>query len=120
MCIRDRYTYGTLLGPEAGIVLLVCTFNLKLLEMFKLRDAYVAIVLCYFVIATALLSRQDLLISLYVFVLLGVITAALIGINQPEANVRARQQLKYSSVLVLQALPLMVFLFFVVPRVPPL
>ena len=33
------YTYGTLLGPEAGIVLLVCTFNLKLLEMFKLRDA---------------------------------------------------------------------------------
>lgn len=114
------YTYGTLLGPEAGIVLLVCTFNLKLLEMFKLRDAYVAIVLCYFVIATALLSRQDLLISLYVFVMLGVITAALIGINQPEANVRARQQLKYSSVLVLQALPLMVFLFFVVPRVPPL
>ena len=114
------YTYGTLLGPEAGIVLLVCTFNLKLLEMFKLRDAYVAIVLCYFVIATALLSRQDLLISLYVFAVLGVITAALIGINQPEANIRARQQLKYSLVLVLQAMPLMIFLFFVVPRVPPL
>lgn len=118
--LATLYSYGTVMGPDAGITLLVCAFNLKLLEMFRLRDAYVAIVLCYFVLATVLLARQDFFISLYVMVALVVVTAALIGINQPEANVRARRQLRYALSLVVQALPLMVFLFFVVPRVPPL
>lgn len=120
MVLATVYSYGTLLGPEAGVTLLVCAFNLKLLEMFKLRDAYVAVVLCYFVLATVLLARQDVFTSFYVLIVLVVVTAALVGINQPEANLRARRHLRYSAVLVLQSLPLMIFLFFVVPRVPPL
>jgi|TARA_R110002073_G_scaffold25832_2_gene85198 transglutaminase-like putative cysteine protease len=114
------YSYGTLFGPDAGITLLVCAFNLKLLEMNKMRDAYVVIVLNYFVLATVLIVRQDFLISLYVFVVLFFVTAALIGINQPEANIRARSQLRYAAALVAQAFPLMIFLFVVVPRVAPL
>lgn len=114
------YSYGTLFGPDAGITLLVCAFNLKLLEMSKMRDAYVVIVLNYFVLATVLIVRQDFLTSLYVLVVLFFVTAALIGINQPEANIRARKQLRYSAALVAQAFPLMIFLFVVVPRVAPL
>ena len=118
--LATLYTFGTVMGAEAGVTLLICAFNLKLLEMFKLRDAYVAIVLCYFVLATVLLVHQGFFVTLYVLLVLVVVTAALIGINQPEANVRARQQIRYAFALSLQALPLMVFLFFVVPRVPPL
>lgn len=114
------FSYGTLLGPDAGITLLVCAFNLKLLEMNKMRDAYVVIVLNYFVLATVLIVHQGFLISLYVFVVLFFVTAALIGINQPEANIRARSQLRYSASLVAQAFPLMIFLFVVVPHVAPL
>lgn len=118
--LATLYTYGTITGPEAGIALLICAYNLKLLEMFKMRDAYVSVVLCYFVLATVLLVSQNFFTTLYVFASLIVVTAALIGVNQPEANLRARNHLRYASVVVLQAIPLMIFLFVTVPRVSPL
>ncbi len=118
--LATLYSYGTITGPEAGITLLICAYTLKLLEMFRMRDAYVCVVLCYFVLATVLLANQGFFVSMYVFFALMVVTAALIGINQPEANLRARGHLRYGATLVLQAVPLMIFLFVTVPRVAPL
>jgi len=118
--LATLYTYGTITGPEAGITLLICAYTLKLLEMFRMRDAYVSVVLCYFLLATVLMVSQGVFVSLYVFFALMVVTAALIGINQPEANLLARRHLRYAGALVLQAVPLMIFLFVTVPRVAPL
>lgn len=118
--VATLYTYGTVLGPQAGVTLLICAFMLKLLEMFRLRDAYVAIVLSYFVLATVLLLYQGIFSALYVVVALAVVTAALIGINRAEAGVRAGSHFGYASVIALQALPLMLVLFVLVPRVNPL
>ncbi|MCH8543294.1 MAG: DUF3488 and transglutaminase-like domain-containing protein [Alcanivorax sp.] len=114
------YTHGTVLGPEAGTCLLVAAFGLKTLEMFRLRDAYVLLVLGYFVLATTFLFFQGPLAALYVFAAMVLLTAALVGINRPETGARSRTHLRLASVMVLQALPLMVLLFVLVPRIAPL
>lgn len=118
--LATLYSHGTVLGPEAGVTLLVAAFCLKLVEMFRLRDAYVVIVLAYFVLATVFLALRDIVTTVYVLVVLLVITAALVGINQPESGVRPRQHLRVAAVQILQALPLMLVLFILVPRIPPL
>ena len=114
------YSHGTLLGPEAGVTLLVAAFALKMLEMFRLRDAYVAIILGSFVLATAFLFARDPLITLYIGVVLVVVMAALVGINDPESGVSPWRHLRKSGGMVLQALPLMLVFFVLVPRMPPL
>ena len=114
------WSYGTVLGPAAGVALLVAAFCLKLLEMFRLRDAYVVVVLAYFVLATVFLLYRNALVTIYVLVVLGVITAALIGINHPEAGVKPRTHLRVAGGLMLQATPLMLVLFLLVPRIEPL
>ncbi|MFN3712927.1 MAG: DUF3488 and DUF4129 domain-containing transglutaminase family protein [Alcanivoracaceae bacterium] len=114
------WTYGTLLGPEAGVCLLVAAFALKMLEMFRLRDAYVVIILACFVVATSFLLAIDPLTSLYNLLVLIILLAALVGINHPESGVSPWHHVRQSGALVVQALPLMVVLFVLVPRLPPL
>ncbi len=55
---RSLYSFGRLYGPEAGVALLVSLFGLKYLEVVSQRDAYVLLVLGFFVCATSLLSRK--------------------------------------------------------------
>lgn len=114
------YHFGTLFGPTAGVSLLVGAFALKLLELFRLRDAYVVIVLGYFVLATVFLHNRGAAAALYVFAGLAVLTAALIGINQPESGGRAREHMKLAAVMLVQSMPLTVLLFLVMPRIAPL
>ncbi|WP_111656787.1 transglutaminase TgpA family protein [Isoalcanivorax indicus] len=114
------YSHGTIAGPEAGACLLVAAFGLKLLEMFRLRDAYVLLVLGYFVLATTFLFYQGPLAAFYVLLAMLLLTAALVGINKPETRARASAHVRLASVMLLQALPLMLLLFVLVPRVGPL
>ncbi|MDF1629788.1 MAG: DUF3488 and transglutaminase-like domain-containing protein [Alcanivoracaceae bacterium] len=114
------YSHGTVLGPEAGVTLLVAAFALKMLEMFRLRDAYVAIILASFVLATTFLFSRDPLTTLYIGVALVVVMAALVGINDPESGVSPWRHLRQSGLMILQALPLMLVFFVLVPRMPPL
>lgn len=114
------YSHGTVLGPEAGTCLLVGAFALKLLEMVRLRDAYVLLVLGYFVLATSFLFYQGPLAAAYSLLVLLCLTAALPGINRPEAGLRGGAHGRVAAVMLLQALPLMVLLFVLVPRVGPL
>ena len=60
------YSFGRLYGPEAGVALLVSLFALKYLEVVRQRDAYVVVVLGYFVCATALLFAMTPLMFAYV------------------------------------------------------
>lgn len=114
------YSHGTLLGPDAGVTLLVAAFALKMLEMFRLRDAYVVIILACFVLATAFLFSTGPLVTVYIGVVLVLVVAALIGINHPESGVSPWRHLRLSAKMVAQAVPLMLVFFVLVPRLPPL
>ena len=111
---------GTLLGLEPWIAALILAFVLKLLEMHQHRDAHTVIVLAYFVALTEFLFEQSIPYMLYIYACITVITAALIGLNQEAANVSLQQAMKKASVMLLQAMPLMLVLFVLFPRIAPL
>ena len=114
------YSFGRLYGPEAGVALLVSLFGLKYLEVVSQRDAYVLLVLGFFVCATSLLFSQSPLMFLYVLLCMVLLTACLAGINHSDTRASGLQHLKRAGVIMAQAIPLMLILFVLVPRVAPL
>lgn len=112
--------YGTLLGLEPWVGILIVAYVLKLLEMHQQRDAYTVIVLGYFVALTEFLFEQSIPYAVYIFFCVTVITASLMGLNQTPGNVQPRQTMQRAFVMLLQALPLMLVLFVLFPRISPL
>lgn len=113
-------SFGRLIGPEAGTALITSLFALKYLELVGRRDAYVLIIIGYFVCATILLFQQGFFVFLYVCLCLLLLTASLVGIHYNDSQALSRQHLGKAAVLLLQAVPLAVVLFVLVPRLPPL
>ena len=105
---------------ETATAVLVLSYALKLIEMKTRRDAYLIIFLSYFVIATEFLFSQGMLIALYEIVAALVVTAAMIGLNQQQTDVRPVASMKLAAALLGQALPLTLFLFLFFPRIAPL
>ncbi|MEH6626048.1 MAG: DUF3488 and transglutaminase-like domain-containing protein [Motiliproteus sp.] len=112
--------YGTLLGPEAGTALLILGFCFKLLETHSRRDAFVVVVLGFFVVATAFFFTQSMAITAYLMLVCFMVTAALIGLNQTPLQTHPGRTAKRALKLIAQSLPLMLVLFIFVPRVSPL
>lgn len=111
--------YRTFAGHEAGTAMLVAMFSLKLLEMYKERDAYVVILIGYFVAAMAFLFFFSVWMAFYVLGVAILFTAALVAINA-SLDMPAREPLLRASSLVLQSIPIAILLFVVMPRLGPL
>ncbi len=111
---------GTLVGLDGGVVLLVAAFTLKLLEMRTRRDALVVIFLGFFVVVTAYLFDDSILVALFSLLPVCALLAALIGLQQSGTATRPWRTLRLSASLLLQALPLMLLLFLFFPRLGPL
>ncbi|HEX4975780.1 MAG TPA: DUF3488 domain-containing protein, partial [Pseudomonadales bacterium] len=59
------HEYRSVIGPLAGVGLLILAYSFKLLETKNQRDTYLVIFLGYFVIATAFLFDQGLSKAIY-------------------------------------------------------
>ncbi len=105
---------------ETASSLLVLAFALKLIEMKTRRDAYLVIFLSYFVIATEFLFSQSMGVAIYEVLACVMVTAAMIGLNQLQTNVRPLASLRLAGALLGQALPLTLVLFLFFPRIAPL
>lgn len=110
--------YGTLFGREAGVALLACMLALKLLEMRSVRDYIIAILLGYFLAITLVLDNQSLPMAAYMFVVAFMLTATLVDLNLSQKNSAIKINLKLTAKLFTQALPVMLILFFLFPRIP--
>lgn len=107
--------YRHILGKEPGIALLAGLLSLKLLETDSLRDARTAVLLGFFMQLGQFLYQQDMAIAALSLVgtLASIATLlALQGRPEPLA-LRGRAALR----LILQALPLMLVLFVLFPRI---
>ena len=113
-------SYGSFVGLETTVALLLIAFALKLLELSHRKDAYVLLFLGYFICLTQFLFSQDLLVTLYALVSVTVVTTALVAIHRPGEHQFKLGTLHVASVMLLQALPLMIVLFFLFPRFGPL
>lgn len=113
-------SYGTLIGLEPTVALLLTAFALKFIELSQRKDAYVLLFLGYFICITEFLFSQDLLITLYSMLTVTLVTTALVALHQPGQHQFNRRSIRTASVMLLQAMPMMVVLFFVFPRFGPL
>lgn len=110
--------YGTLLGRDAGVALLVAMTAMKLLEARTMRDAQVLVFLgCFLLMANLLFSQEIPMIFHLVLAVVLLVTAQLLSQhNRPGLN--GLRALRLSGVMLAQALPVMLILFVLFPRIP--
>jgi len=112
--------YGTLLGRDAGVTLVVLLLALKTLEMRTPRDAFVVFFLGFFAILTQFFQSQSLATAAYMLVaLLGLLTA-LVQANMPGSPNALRAAARTAWRMAALGTPLMVVVFMLFPRVAPL
>ena len=96
------------------IALLAVMAGIKPLEIRSRRDSMVTVFLAYFLTITSLFVFENLSMTLYLFVSVWTTTGVLIHVNDPTGSIG--RQLKLSARLILVAVPLMVLLFLLFPR----
>ncbi|HKK99576.1 MAG TPA: DUF3488 and transglutaminase-like domain-containing protein [Desulfotignum sp.] len=107
-------TFRVRIDADAFVGLMAVMAAIKPFEMATHRHRMITVLLTYFIIITSLFRSESLWIVSYLFFAVFVTTAALIQINRPEG--RARPGIFMAARILAQAVPLMVLLFLVFPR----
>jgi len=109
--------FWTVVGRDPGLALLTVMTAFKFLESKTHRDILILIFLCYFILATHFLFGQSIMIALYMFITVIIITTTLISINQRDDSVPLKIRVISASKLIALSIPLMLILFVLVPRI---
>ncbi|KAB7619761.1 DUF3488 and DUF4129 domain-containing transglutaminase family protein [Alkalilimnicola sp. S0819] len=117
MTLGVYLSYGSILGRDAGTALLSAMTALKLLEMRRPRDTQVLLYLALFLIVTQFLYSQSLLTAGYMMLVAWAVTTLLVSTGRPTPTRDLRRQARLSLTLLLQALPIMLILFVLFPRI---
>ena len=111
-------SYGTIFGQQAGTSLLLLLSLLKIFEIKNKRDVGVIIFLAYFLIASNFFYTQSLLTAAYVIGVVIYLSSVLIYLNDTLGTIRFTQRLKTASHFIALAIPFMLILFVLFPRIP--
>ena len=110
--------FHTILGREAGSALLSVLICLKLFELRTLRDALLVVFLGYFLVVADFLFDDSIYTGIYMFTVVLFLSTSLIALNHPAATVaNTPDYIKRATALLIQAIPLMVLLFILFPRI---
>ena len=113
------YAYhGQLLGRDAGVSLLSLMLCLKLLESRRYRDGVVIIMMLYFLVITHFLYSQSILLVAYLSAVVIAVTASMLTLNEQQFHQHWKTKLKTAFSLFAGALPVMLILFVLFPRIP--
>ena len=107
--------YRTILGRTPGVALLLVFLALKQLELRAARDAVATALLCYFLVFGQFLFTQTIPTALLAALTLLITTAALLAASDDRPH--PLQQLRRTGLMMAQALPFMLLLFVLFPRV---
>lgn len=113
-------TFSRETGMRATVALLIGGLALKMLEIYHRRDALVLLYVALFVCGTTFLFHQSILVALYVLLAVTLIVAALNSIYQDPLRTDLWRPLKRAIRLLGFALPMMLVLFVLFPRIGPL
>ena len=116
-------SYSTLIGRTAGSAMLLLMLCLKLMEIKGRRDVVIIIYISFFILITSFLFDQSLYSGAYMLVVVMSLITTMIIYNHPAIQnkplaLALRQSVGQAFILVLQAVPLMLMLFFLFPRLP--
>lgn len=111
------YFQGFSLNREISVTILTIMTVLKLLETWQKRDAWMIVMLCYFVILTRFFYSQDMLLVFYLLFSVLIITHALFIIQHDNQKaVIQKKEIKQTISLLLTGLPLAALFFLFFPR----
>jgi protein-glutamine gamma-glutamyltransferase len=113
-------TYGTVIGKDPGVTLLVMLVVIKTLELRARRDAMVIFFLGFFLIVTNFFYSQSLLLALAMVVAVWGLLTALVLANLHAGHPSLRAAGAVAARMAALSLPVMVVLFFIFPRIGPL
>jgi succinate-acetate transporter protein len=99
-------SYGILWGRDAAVALLILMVCLKLLELRTARDAFIVVLLGYFVVLTDFLYSQTVPTALYLLACIWVLTVCLLVSQRPHGSLPLRAAMRTSALLLAQAAPL--------------
>jgi transglutaminase-like putative cysteine protease len=108
-------SYRQFFGKDPGVALLIIFLTLKLLELRSVRDGLAALFLCYFLLLTHFLYEQSMEVAGVTLSALVMITAALASLAHAGRSPLAH--LRLSGLMLAQALPFMLAIFLLFPRV---
>jgi transglutaminase-like putative cysteine protease len=112
------FSFRTINGPEAGSALLITMLALKLTETSTVRDCQLLVLLGFFVVLGEFLYTQELWVALWLLPSCWLLIAVLLAVSHPAVGFRPTVALRASGRYLAIALPLMVAMFVLFPRVP--
>lgn len=115
-CAGILIEFRSLFGRDAGVAMLVIFMAMKLLELKSRRDAQVVVVLGYFLLLTHYFYSQSIPTGLWLLGAFWLLTATLIRLHGGSASPR-QETLRLAAKLCLQAIPFMLVLYVLFPRV---
>lgn len=110
--------FNTINGVAAGSALLVLMVALKFLEAHTHRDQIVLMIISYFLVFAGLLYERSVLMGLYLLAFVWITTAGLLKLGRHGALMPSWPTAKLAARLLLQAVPIMIVLFLLFPRLP--
>jgi hypothetical protein len=109
--------YGTLLGREPGVALLVLFLGLKLMEMRARRDLFVVIFLCFFLLLTSFFHSQSMLTAALAGVAVLALLTAMLTMQFGTREQPVARRFRTAGTILLQAAPIAILFFVLFPRV---
>ncbi|MBS1248073.1 MAG: transglutaminase protein, partial [Proteobacteria bacterium] len=110
--------YRTLFGRDAGVALLTAMTACKLLESRATRDGVVLVFLGYLLVMSNLLYSQEIPRVAYLLAIIVAILTAQVLIHRQHAGLTALAPLRLAGRMALLAVPVMLILFVLFPRIP--
>lgn len=116
------WQYRFAVSLNVFVTLLILGFSLKLLEIYQKQDAQFLLYLSLFVLMTVFLFSQMVGYTVLVFAAVVLVLSSLVAVHSDEVVLQATawQPLRRGAWIFLAALPVMLFMFVVMPRFPPL
>jgi len=115
-CAGILLEFRTLFGRDSGVAMLFAFMALKLLELKSRRDAHVVVMLGFFLLLTHYFFSQSIPTGLWLLFAMLILTATLIRLHGGPAST-PRPTLRLAGLMILQALPFMLVLYLLFPRV---
>mgnify|MGYP001028903764 CR=1 FL=1 len=109
--------YRTLFGRDAGVAMLALLLTFKLLEMRARRDLFVVLLLSFFLLLTTFFYSQSMLSLLWMMATLVLVLTAQLSFQYTGMVPPLKQRLRLGATILAMALPLMLILFLLFPRI---
>lgn len=117
-CIAGlTFNYPSFLGLEPMVALLIISLTLKLLEMYRHKDATAVVLLCFFTTSAQFLFGQTVLDFMYGLMCYVLLICSILSLNVTPSPVQSNRVLPQAIKLTLQCLPVVVALFVLFPKI---